>query len=215
MVKRIKDDVVVFVEGGGDGAALQIELREAFAEFFRKSELGTARRPRVVACGSRTKALESYGTALSQGRNALVLVDSEGPVDQLDQEPPDTPMHWRPWSHLRKTDGWHAPVGAVDHDCHLMTQCMESWLLADWDALAKFYGQGFDVSERPAVNVETISKQDIFKILKRATERCKSKDKYGKGAHSFKLLKLVSPQTVAACAPWARRFLDELQRRRP
>jgi len=55
----------------------------------------------------------------------------------------------------------------------------------------------------------------IFKILKRATERCKSKDKYGKGAHSFKLLKLVSPQTVAACAPWARRFLDELQRRKP
>jgi hypothetical protein len=80
VVKRIKKDVKVFVEGGASGAnsaSLQAELRHGFAEFFAKTNLGTTRRPRVVACGGREQAFDSFRTAIEQGEQALLLVDSE------------------------------------------------------------------------------------------------------------------------------------------
>lgn len=126
MVKRIRDDVWVYAEGGGSGAnssALQAEFRQAFAEFLSKTVLGVTRRPRVVPCGGREQAFDMFCTALEQGKNVLLLVDSETPVHSDHAPPPDG--HWHPWSHLQNQAGWQKPATATHDDCHLMAQCME------------------------------------------------------------------------------------------
>ena len=213
---RIKNDVYVYAEGGGSGAhsaELQAEFRQAFAEFFSKTDLGKTRRPRVVPCGGREQAFQSFCTAIAQGQNALLLVDSETPVNSLHQPP--LPGIWRPWAHLQTQATWATPSGASDDDCHLMVECMENWFLADWTSVHAFFGQDFNVAALPSGPIETIAKNTAYAGLQAATKKCKTKAPYGKGAHSFKVLSAISPAKVEAASPWAKRFLDELRKRKP
>ncbi|MBF0309263.1 MAG: DUF4276 family protein [Magnetococcales bacterium] len=192
----------VFVEGGGDTADLKAELRKGFKEFLEKAGL-EGRMPRIVACGSRQDAYESFCTALENGETALLLVDSEVPVT--------TP---NPWHHLQDADGWNLPAGATNDHCHLMVQCMEAWFLADRNALSTFFGQGFTLNALPPLGnpLEQIPKVDVYRALATATQSCKTKAAYGKGAHSFKLLARIDPNAVTAASPWAKRFIDELDK---
>ncbi len=108
-------NVKVYVEGGGDTRELGTRCREGFSRFFRNASFKN-RMPRVVACGSRKDAYDSFTTALdvaSAGEFIVLLVDSEAPVD-------DTP-----WDHLNKRDGWERPGNAQDEHAHLMVECME------------------------------------------------------------------------------------------
>lgn len=213
---KIKNDVYVYAEGGGSGAhsaELQAELRQAFAEFFSKTDLGKTRRPRVVACGGREQAFQDFCIAIAQGKNAILLVDSEAPIDPLHQLP--APGQWRPWAHLKAQASWIAPKGATDDACHLMVECMENWFLADSTCVEKFFGRGFDIAALPNGDVEAVAKADVYAALQAATKQCRSKAPYGKGAHSFKILSAISPQKVEAASPWAKRFLNELRKRKP
>ena len=70
--------VTLYVEGGGDTNALKTACREGFREFITKA--GIKGRPRIVACGTRRDAFESFCTAIDQGEAAMLLVDSEAPV---------------------------------------------------------------------------------------------------------------------------------------
>lgn len=94
-----------------------------------------------------------------------------------------------------------------------MVECMENWFLADGDALKTFFGQEFHDRSLPTTSsgVEKISKKTAYDALAKATAHCKTKGKYGKGAHSFKLLGLVSSQKVMDSSPWAKRFIDALR----
>lgn len=211
MVSRHKNDVFVYVEGGGDSDELKSECRRAFREFFAKTDLGTTRRPRVVACGSRNSAYDSFDTAITQGKNALLLVDSEAPVAPANQ----VPGKFNPWAHLLTRDNWTKPASASNDNCHLMAQCMESWFIADWDTTAKFFKQGFDGGKKPSGAVESVAKQEVYSTLELASKNCKTKAPYGKGAHSFKLLAMIKPKEVMEASPWAKRFIDELIKRKP
>lgn len=204
--------VKIYVEGGGDAAALKTACREGFTSFFEKAGLKDFM-PRVVACGGRQDAFESYCTAVQSGDDAVLLVDSEAPV--LAQHQQGDPADWQPWQHLkqRQGDGWDKPVKGVDTDCHLMVQCMESWFLADRATLKKFFGQGFKEKSLPAAGnaIEAVSKVTVYQSLANATKQCKTKEQYGKGEHSFKLLALVNPVTVTAASPWAARLVVQLK----
>ena len=127
----------VYVEGGGDRGALKPECRRGFSEFFRRAGISTSTF-RVIACGSRDNAFRSFCTALEGGQRALLLVDSEDPVTAESA-----------WAHLEARDRWVRPDGADEADCHLMAQCMESWFLADRDALASFFGADFNARALP------------------------------------------------------------------
>lgn len=213
---RTKNDVVVYAEGASSGpnsVRSQIEYRQAFSNFFAKTVLGKTHRPRLVPCGGRGKAFEAFRTAISQGTNALLLVDSEDPVHPAHASPPEG--NWEPWTHLKQRDNWEKPKNATDDDCHLMVQCMESWFLADWPAVKSFFGHGFAASGLPKGTVESILKDDVYNTLQKATQNCKTKAPYGKGLHSFKLLALIDPTKVMAASPWAKRFIDELAKRKP
>ena len=82
-----------------------------------------------------------------------------------------------------------------------MVQCMEAWILADPDALDRFYGQKLKKAKLPArTNLEEESKLDIYSKLEAATKDTQ-KGSYGKIRHASELLGKIDPKKVAArCA---------------
>lgn len=49
------------------------------------------------------------------------------------------------WTEARRLDDWDLD-GVADEQIHLMVPTMEAWLVADPEALARFYGQGFAIN---------------------------------------------------------------------
>lgn len=203
--------VKLYVEGGGTTNALRAACRQGFTSFLDNA--GLSKKPRVVACGGRKEAYDDYCTAVKNGEDAVLLVDSETPVLPKYQE--GVSGDWKPWQHLKNRvgDGWDKPPLAADVDCHLMTQCMENWFLADRIVLKKFFGQGFKEGHLPPVTspVEAIDKSVVYDGLAKATKDCKTKSPYGKAEHSFKLLAQIDPAKVAEASPWGRRFIELLK----
>ena len=70
---------------------------------------------------------------------SLLLVASEAPV---------APTHGV-WRHLQMHDGWGRPPDAGDDQAFLMVQVMETWLLADRQALRRYFGPQFAESRLP------------------------------------------------------------------
>lgn len=190
--------IKIYVEGGGDSSALKTRCRAGFRRFFEKAGL-TGQMPKVVACGSRENAYDSFRTAVSNNRIQqelpLLLVDSEGPVTSP------------PWDHLHMQDGWKQPDAASDGQAHLMVQCMEAWFLADVECLKQFFGQTFNEGALPKNRkIERVTKEKVLKSLKEATRQCP-----GKGGHSFEILGRLNPTKIRRIAPHAERLLNVLE----
>ena len=156
--------------------------------------------PRIVASGSRDQAYDQFKTAhVQQDEVAMLLVDAEGPVTSADS-----------WQHLQSRDNWHRPPNASNDQCHLMVQVMESWFLADRQALEDYYPQGFRPNTLPGnPNIEQIPKQDVLNGLKDAS-RATRKGTYDKGKHSFDILAALEPDKVKAASPHAKRFIQAM-----
>ena len=85
-----------------------------------------------------------------------------------------------------------------DDAIHLMVQTMETWILADSEALANYYGQNFARNAlRKSDNLEKVSKVDVEQALKQATQETQ-KGAYHKNKikHASDLLKRIDPQKV-------------------
>lgn len=193
--------VVIFVEGGQGSA--KNACRRAFRVFLEK--VIAPRSFRVIASGDRGSAFKDFSLALRQNPHDfnILLVDSEEPVQGT------------PWQHLaaRQGDGWNRPAAATDDQAHLMVQIMESWFLADKQALAQYYGQGFNVGSLPGQpNIELISKKDVFQALQLASKNTKTKGEYHKTRHGFDLLEMTSPDLVRAASVHAERLIAVLRR---
>jgi hypothetical protein len=199
--------VKIYVEGGGDhNKDLETQCRRGFNKFFEKAGLKN-RMPRVVRCGGRRHAYDTFRAAHESADNdylPILLVDSEAPVTQAD-----------PWEHVkyRPGDGWERPRSASPDQIHFMVQAMEAWFHADKEALAKYYGQGFHVAAMKArQDIDNIPKADLYEGMKSATKDCQ-KDEYSKGQHSFQILALIDPAKVKTASPQhAGRLLDVLDR---
>ena len=190
----------LFVEGGGAVKRIRTDLQQGFRSLVGKV---TMKMPRIVACGSRENALDKFRTELQRGGNALLLVDSERPVKA---------NHiGKPWAHLAgASDKWRRPESAGDGNAHLMAQCMESWLVADLDALAAHFGRGFNPAKLPGnPDVEEVPKSDILSGLSAATK--KSGREYQKTHDGFALIGKIDPFRVAKRAPHAERFFGVLR----
>ena len=190
----------LYVEGGGDSKTLRTACREGFGTFIEKAGL-SGRMPRIVACGGRGKAYDKFKIAHANQRGiSLLLVDAERPVDQAGA-----------WEHLQGApDEWSRPACATDEQCHLMVQIMESWFLADRDALEEFYGQGYRGNALPQnPQIERVAKDDVLNGLDRAA-RDTSKRGYDKGSHSFEILARLDPEKVQNASPHAKRFVEAL-----
>lgn len=200
MVKKRR----LLVEGAGDRADLSAQCRKGFQRLFEKAGLGGAL-PRVVPCGSRSAAFEKFRIEFTQrGKDDVVmlLVDGEAPVVGDD-----------PWEHVRQREGdrWERPAGATTDHLHLMVQVMESWFLADPDALERHFGNTFRREALPdRTDIEAVSKREVYRALEAATKATKS-GAYGKGTHSFKLLAEIDPAKLQHASPSARRLFDALR----
>ena len=194
--------IQLFVEGGGHRNFLNAQCRKAFQAFLRKAGLA-GNLPRVFASGSRQQAYRDFLNALDTahaGEFIVLLVDSESPVAE----------GAGPWLHLKNRDNWDRPAGAMDENAHLMVQCMEAWFLADKDALAGYFGSGFNPNALPGrPGIEEVSKSEIEQGLKMASRNCK-KGRYAKGSHSFGILAELDPDKVTGASPHAKRFISTL-----
>ena len=213
--------VTLYVEGGRDSKDQKVyqkdlnsECRRGFRKFITNAGIAAPTETlRIVPCGGRGSARKDFRTAIAQGENAMLLVDSEKPVSS-EHERGENTSNWRPWDHLEQSDNWHKPNGCNDTHCHLMVQVMESWFLADPDNLKAFFGAGFNSDSLPAETdpIESIRKGKVFAALKEASQNTQ-KGAYKKSAHSFELLSCICPDKVTKRSPWARRFVDELRKR--
>ena len=193
---------VLYIEGGGDNRRQSAQFREGWRKFFAMAGLG-GRMPKVVRGGSRKQTFDQFAADIVERRPdviPLLLVDSEDSVR------PDHSV----WQHLQARDGWARPTDAGDDDAFLMVQVMETWFLADRDALRNCFGAQFaENAFRQWPELEAVPKQTVLDALQRATARCQKR--YAKGKVSFELLAQVDPTRVEAACPHARALLDRLR----
>ena len=188
----------LYVEGGGDSKSLKTACRRGFRKFIENAGAAGGV-SKIVACGSRGNAYRSFSKALSASVNALLLVDAEGSVTAQGA-----------WQYLKANDNWDRPATATDGQCHLMVQAMESWFLADADALASFYGQDFNRGPLPANrNIEQVSKEDVLAGLSQAARNTR-KGGYKKGLDSYDILAKLNPVKVRGMSPFGERFIQAL-----
>ena len=203
----------IFVEGGGEAATEN--CKTAFESFLRKAGFA-GRMPKVRACRDRTRARNCYESAIKQGLEAILLVDSEGPIDESCQAGDDF-ADWRPWKHLEKmsleANRLEKPAEAADRDCHLMVECTENWSVADADAVQCYFEVVLKNELGKLEKPELIRKADVLNLLKSVAQksRKRSRREYRKGTHTFDLLRKADPEEVAKKCPWARRFIERLE----
>lgn len=191
----------LYIEGGGSKSkALGISFRQGWRKFFEAAEVHNIK---IVHGGGREQTFRKFKKAteeVSSGMLPMLLVDSESPVDEGSSV----------WKHLLKNDNWYRPEHARGDRAFLMVQCMETWFLADQDALQSFFGTQFDsnaVKQWP--HLEQVSKETVYGTLEKATSKCRKP--YSKGKTSFELLAKVNPSLVEAACPHAAALLRQLR----
>ena len=187
------------MEGGGEGKNARSALRLGMDAFLHELKVA-ARKAKwnwnLVCCGSRERTFHAFREAQksNDGTMIVLLVDAEEPV------------HGSPVNHLKARDGWE--IHEADQDIiHLMTQVMETWIVADSEALSNYYGNGFRRNALPkASDLETVTMADIGRALERAT-RDTQKGRYHKIHHASDLLGRIDPDRVRQrCAHCKRLF---------
>jgi len=190
-------DAKLYVEGGSVGAdskEIQARCREGFKKLLLKIGL-TNRLPRIIACGSRNEAYDSFKTEHLAGKMAYValLVDSEALTINGEN----------PWGHLKIRDDWNCPTGATDDQVFLMTTCMETWIIADKDGLSRFY-EKYKKCLRSGglpstVNLEAKDSHVVQNALLAATQDCSNA--YMKNKRSLEALATVDPAVLQSLLP--------------
>ncbi|MDO9516987.1 MAG: DUF4276 family protein [Methanosarcinaceae archaeon] len=181
----------IYLEGGGDSKELHIRCRKGFRKLLEKCGF-KGQMPKLVACGGRDSAFDDFKIAHANKSNSdyvSMLIDSEDPLNNLDA-----------WEHLKIRDGWDKPLDSEDDQVLFMTTCMETWIVADRDALAKHYGNELQESALPPlVNLESRHRHDIQNDLFHATRNCSNA--YKKGKRSFDVLEKLSPHELESHLP--------------
>ena len=198
----------LYVEGGGDYKDLQSECRRGFTKLLTNMGF-KGRLPKVRASGPRNIAFDDFQTALKQGRtHPILLVDSEDLVKEANSL--NNPSG--AWQHLKSRDKWQRPKAASDDQAQLMVTTMETWLVADPNALIKHF-PSMNSTKLPDDNdLESRTKDDILAALKRATSGS-NKGEYKKGRDSFDLLAKLNPDELKSKLPHFRRFVESLDAR--
>ena len=185
--------IAIYIEGGGDSTSGKAQLRQGFdALLARQKNAARARKLhwKLVLCGGRNATFDAFQHATKTAVSEIVvlLVDAEDAVAT------STPTGRA--THLATRDGWNLE-GVTAERIHLMTQCMEAWIVADAETLATFYGKDFRPGALPKRNVlDDEPKASLYTALEAATKHTQ-KGSYGKIKHASELLKRVRPTLVA------------------
>ena len=158
---------------------------------------------RVAPGGSKDETIKDFLDAVQDEPEVfnVLLIDS------------DIPDNGRLIASLKNSPIWNSQTGATirDDQIHFMVQVMESWFLADKDAIARYYGQSFQANRLPPnPNVEQVMASDAIRRLENATRRTR-KGTYHKTRHAPDLLTRIDPTKVRNAAPNCRRLFAALQ----
>jgi hypothetical protein len=171
-------------------------LRPGFRIFLRQIDQAaqaSGLKLLLVSTGTGDKPVRDYETALKSNPDSVnvLLLDSEVPLGPncLRQQ------RLRPFDQSR---------------IFWMVQLMESWFLADPDALARYYGKDFRIDAlRGNPQIEEIPKADVEARLKNASRET-GKRSYHKTDHAPGILALLDPDRVRHASPACKRLFDEL-----
>jgi len=170
------------------------QLKEGLHSFFGKLVLQDyLRRCRVrfIAGKGRSDTIHDFQDALELHSSSwnVLLLDSEGPVDG------------RLFARLG--------LPAAQKDSVFWTaQLMESWFLADIQALKRDYGNGFREARLSVKrDIERVPKKDVMRWLENATKTTQ-KGKYDKTDHAPRLLGLIDPVLIRKACPNCRRIFE-------
>ena len=194
--------VAIYMEGGGSGANTRAVLRQGMDTLLgslKQAARDKRMRWKLVCCGPRNEAFHRFRNAADNGEAdiLLLLVDAEGPVAT------------GPRAHLQARDDWDM-TGVDAQSVHLMVQTMEAWIVADAEALGRYYGQGFNAGVLPrAADLESVAKLDVERSLRRATVHTR-KGRYRKIAHASDLLQRIDAEKVKVRCRHCQRLFDEL-----
>jgi hypothetical protein len=115
-----------------------------------------------------------------------------------------------PRRHLEVRDGWI--LKGVDEDSlHLMTQVMETWIVADPEVVRSYYGQYFVACLPKSDDLEQVPKTKIETSLERATKRTQ-KGRYHKTEHAPQLLARIDPSKARLRCSFCERLFAVLLR---
>ena len=195
------------MEGGGKDKNGKAMIREGMTKFLDKATASSGKF-QVTCCGSRNEALGMFRTALERPNDnpdyIFLLVDSEAFVKDADDRIK------RPKQHLQTRDPSWDMQGMNEEQIHFMAQVMESWFIADAEALSNFYGQNFNRNAIPKNNiVEEIEKLKIEAALEESTKNT-TKGKYHKIQHGAKILAIINPKVVRDKASYCDRFFGSV-----
>ena len=185
--------IAIYIEGGGQSNSGRAMLRqglEAFLAPVKQEVVERSWRWRLICWGGRDATFRRFRSAIrdKQADVIMLVVDAESPLNN------------GPLDHLQQRDGWDLSFANEKID-HLMVQTMETWIVADPDALAGYYGQGFRRSALPNnADIESVPKSDVETALKNAT-RATQKGEYHKIRHASELLKRIKPDQVRDRCP--------------
>ena len=182
----------IYLEGGGDSRVLHIKCREGFRKLLEACGF-QGRMPKLVASGGRGQTFRDFCIALRARSDAcivMMLIDSEDPMSDIE----------RTWAHLKDRDNWDKPDGAEDEHVLMMTTCMETWIVADRDALREFYQRNLNEKQLPRlVDLEDKGRHAVQEALERATSTCSNK--YEKGKRSFQVLAVLTRSALEQHLP--------------
>ncbi len=186
--------ITIIVEGGGDTAQGRTAIRQGMDRFLSEvKQLARERsiRWKLAPWGGREQAFRRFRAAVRNNEADVVvlLVDSEGPA-----------VAATPQRHLAQRDGWALDFTAAN-TVHLMVQSMETWIIADAAAVAKYYGNGFQRNALPTTSdLEEVDRTVVSAALKRATRRT-GKGEYQKIRDGGRLLGEIAPAVVQRRCP--------------
>jgi hypothetical protein len=209
--------IAIHLEGGGNSEATISPFRQGMSTFLQP--IVTAARTRgirwrIIPYGGRSQAFKYFCDAIKNERDVfhVLLVDAE------------VALTASPWKHLKSRvgDAWKKPENVTESQCQLMVVMMETWFLADPDAVKEFlkHTKGFDRDALPpapplptppklATVLESMSKAKVSEILAKATRDTKT-EHYEKIKHGAKLLGKIDSQRVRQQCPSCDRLFRTL-----
>lgn len=196
--------VAIYMEGGGESPGGKAALRQgmdALLEPLKAAARKHRLRWKLVPCGGRDGAFRAFRKAPDDDALVVLLVDSEAPVGSTS-----------PVAHLGQRDGW--ALRRDENDAiHLMVQVMETWIVADMDALTEYYGRGFRPNRLPRHQaLEEVPKAEVARALDEATAGT-TKGAYHKIRHAGDLLARIDSERVKERCPHFGRMWEWLEGR--
>ena len=159
----------------------------------------------MIAGGANAETVKDFLRSCRRNPSDLnvLLIDSEMSAPSADEA----------IRALRSRRYWDANVSTEDGQLNFMVQAMEAWFIADPQAMARYFGNGFAVGRLPhPQNAESIHPNGLTDSINQALRGIggRRRKKYDKVSDGARLLALIDEATVRRNCPAFGRLTDFL-----